>query len=267
MPENNEKKQFIVDVQWIRPNKICAIFDLILAIICYIICLFSNSWVIERYEYEDSNTEYDYTKYWVGLSQQCYLVSRAKELLDIACKGSSKSAFSSIINQRGDGPNEVGSSCGNIYRQLQDEFKKNHGATNCIGVEQSLPWAHGMTMETMHFTVTYWCIFAFLAISLACCAVAIVIYCKNNKKVNLTHFYKIIGIVLGVVFVLNLVVVVYFGWKFPDNAPYSSEDWYMWTGYGFCFAASILVLIAAILFFFGAQWKTSGSHHRRTMNY
>ena len=66
---------------------------------------------------------------------------------------------------------------------------------------------------------------------------------KRCHQRGLAHFYKIIGIVLGVVFVLNLVVVVYFGWKFPDNAPYSSEDWYMWTGYGLAVKCNTIFIL------------------------
>lgn len=273
MPERGhreEKKQLVVEVNWIRPNKICAIFDLILAILCYIIALANGSWVIEKYEYEDDSKKIDinYNKYWVGLWQQCYRVSRAKELLDFACVGLPEKGDNLLKNTaRGDSTNLNELSCGEDHMRLTKIINTDPTAEECIGLGDSLPWAHGLTFAQLHFNITRIMLVLCLVVAVACLIVALFIYCRREKKNNLSHFYKIIGIVLFVVFIINLALVVYFGIAFSKNAPYSSEDWFFWTGYGFCFAASILVLIAAVLFYFGADWKKTGYSARRTVNF
>lgn len=75
---SQEKKQLIVQIDWVRPTKICAIFDLFLGIICYLISLLSGSWVIERYQFEDEEHDQDIKRYWIGLWEQCYRVTRAQ---------------------------------------------------------------------------------------------------------------------------------------------------------------------------------------------
>merc|ERR1711981_15706 len=77
----NEKKTLMIEVSWIRPTKLCALFDLILAILCYIIALASDNWVIEKYD----NPESDGKRYWVGLWEHCYELVSAKNLLDASC--------------------------------------------------------------------------------------------------------------------------------------------------------------------------------------
>jgi len=251
------QKKVIVEISWIRPTKICAIFDLFLGILCYIIALVSGEWVIERWQYEDEEHDQDIKRYWVGLWEQCYRAKRAKELLKFGC---------GQISTDGNDGSQISQDCSRELTRLTELTRKDENVEECRGLNDPLPWAHGTTFGTSHFLVTKFIVIICLVVALLCFVVALFIYCKNNKYSNLTHVYKLIGCALFVVFALNLSAVIYFGIGFTNNAPYSSVDWYFWTGYGFCFAACVLMLLASILFFFGAKWKKTGYTHRRTVN-
>lgn len=252
---SQEKKQLIVQIDWVRPTKICAIFDLFLGIICYLISLLSGSWVIERYQFEDEEHDQDIKRYWIGLWEQCYRVTRAKQLLKFGCQQMS-----------GTDGSQVSSDCSKELQRLTELSETDENVEECKGLDEPLPWAHGTTFGSAHFLVTKFVVIICLLVAMLCFVVAVFIYCKNTKHSNLTHVYKLVGVVLFVVFALNLFTIVYFGIGFTNNAPYSSVDWYFWTGYGFCFAADVLMLIASVLFFFGAKWKKTGYSHRRTVN-
>ena len=43
----SNEKDLLVEVRWIRPTKLCAIFDLFLAILAYIIALVAGKWVFD----------------------------------------------------------------------------------------------------------------------------------------------------------------------------------------------------------------------------
>ena len=129
-----EKKQLIVEINWIRPTKICAIFDLFLGILCYLICLVSGSWVIERYQYEDEDHDQDIKRYWIGLWEQCYRVTRAKQLLKFGCQQAADSQLSA--------------DCSSELRRLTALSEKDENVEECRGLDKPLPWAHGTTFGT-----------------------------------------------------------------------------------------------------------------------
>ena len=56
----SNEKDLLVEVRWIRPTKLCAIFDLFLAILAYIIALVAGKWVFD-------------CKGWWGLHEQADL--------------------------------------------------------------------------------------------------------------------------------------------------------------------------------------------------
>merc|ERR1711934_438534 len=130
-----EKKQLIVEINWIRPTKICAIFDLFLGILCYLISLISGSWVIERYQFEDEDHDQDIKRYWIGLWEQCYRVTRAKQLLKFGCQQMSSDKDGS----------QVSTDCSRELQRLTALSEKDENVEECKGLNEPLPWAHGTT--------------------------------------------------------------------------------------------------------------------------
>lgn len=254
----NEKKTLFVEVSWIRPTKICALFDLLLAIICYIISLASDNWVIEEYD----NPESDGKRYWVGLWKHCYELQSARNLLEASCSMNKLKK-----TEDGQESTSLNHHCSDRRDELAEKLAKyGTSATECIPVSEELPWTHGATLSTGFIMITKYLLLLCFLSAIICFVVGILIYMKNDKKKgNLTHIYKILGLVLFITFCVNIACIVIFSIGFCGSAPHSSEFWVFWTGYGFCFAASILVLIASVLFFFGSKWKKTGALYRKTI--
>lgn len=250
-PNSENTKDLMVEVRWIRPTKLCAILDLILAIICYIIAILSSVWVKET----------DTDSYYANLNEHCYEIGRAAGLINEACDSSRLSADIHGTNSQ--------FNC--LTKERQDLQVKaaalGAGETEfaCLRIDEVLPW-HMQPLENIdHHWQTYWLLIACLIGCIICFFGALIIYWRTPKDVDgkTTAVFKIIGIVLIILSIVAFIAEILFGVGQRSAVPYHGKYKFAW-GFGFAFAAGILTLIAGTLFFCGTQWKKDVYRHRRT---
>lgn len=262
-----EEKELVVKWHWVRPTKLCAIFDLFLAIIAYIISLLCGKWVIDK----------DAHMYYVSLYKQCYHIGKAQNLLEFACSTnvnsktrnddsdvSSNTRTSSIQCSRlnGMGKELAVLTAKHPDEPLHDDFFK------CIGLDDDLPWTGVAINKSSHHIVTNILTLMCLVGCILCFAGCVFTYIReksskeeidNSTKNRRTYYFKIIGLVLIILFCLSLIAVIVFGVGYRSAVPYQAGWRFTW-GYGFLFAACILTLFAGILLYFTTDWKKDVYH-------
>lgn len=266
-----EEKDITVEWHWIRPTKLCAIFDLFLAILAYIIALSCNKWVDDA----------DAHMYYVSLYRQCYHIGKAHGLLEFAC------GTNAVSSNRGT-PDQISSNTGpstiscNLLTELEVKLNKvnaeHQGEEDnlhddyfkCLGLDEELPWTGEKITKSSHHTVTSALTLLCLIGCILCFAGCIFTYIREkssqpddtNKR---TYYFKIIGLVLIILFCLSLIAVIVFGVGFRSAVPYQATWRFTW-GFCFLFAACLLTLFAGILLYFTTDWKKDVYHGHRTFH-
>jgi len=249
------EKDLMVEIRWIRPTKLCAIFDLFLAILAYIIALASDRWV---YDLKGS-------LYYVSLYSQCYEVGKAHQSIDLAC--STQTLFGrgdAVLDSASNFRSGLDCSLRSKYAKLMAESDGEE--FECIDIAEKLPWASSANPNTGHHTWTIILLFIALFGCSVCFLAAVVVYLRSDKNSDRNNsVFRIVGLVLLGMGCLGLISVIVFGVGFPTAVPYPS-DWKFAWGFGFAFAATILTFIAGLLFFFGTTWKRDAYNKKKTFS-